>query len=209
MTQLRPTYPGEGLTRWTADQDIDLFVDGALGSHTAWLRDPYAGAPDCCGNAYLGAEAVLAHLRACTGAGITAGFHVIGDAAVTVVVDAFEALVAELGVPAVARCGHRLEHLEMVDAEAARKLGSWGIVASMQPNFDALWGGADGMYIARDVALLGGYQFSGFNQTLLRTGALEKGSNQRFAETMQWALDVVDAGGLDKFGSALQEDKTR
>ena len=36
-------------------------------------------------------------------------------------------------------------------------------------------GGADGMYIARDVALLGGYQFSGFNQTLLRTGALEKG----------------------------------
>ncbi|MDR3659987.1 MAG: oxygenase MpaB family protein [Mycobacterium sp.] len=61
-------------------------------------------------------------------------------------------------------------------------------------------GGADGMYIARDVALLGGYQFSGFNQTLLRTGALEKGSNQRFAETMQWALDVIAEGGLDRFG---------
>jgi len=65
-------------------------------------------------------------------------------------------------------------------------------------------GGADGMYIARDVALLGGYQFSGFNQTLLRTGALEKGSNQRFAETMQWALDVIDAGGLEKFGSGYR-----
>lgn len=65
-------------------------------------------------------------------------------------------------------------------------------------------GGADGMYIARDVALLGGYQFSGFNQTLLRTGALEKGSNQRFAETMQWALDVIAAGGLDKFGSGYR-----
>lgn len=36
-------------------------------------------------------------------------------------------------------------------------------------------GRADGMYIAKDVALLGGYQFSGFNQTLLRTGALERG----------------------------------
>lgn len=57
-------------------------------------------------------------------------------------------------------------------------------------------GGADGMYIARDVALLGGYQFSGFNKTLLRTGALEKGSNQRFAETMQWAMDVISEGGL-------------
>ena len=61
-------------------------------------------------------------------------------------------------------------------------------------------GGADGMYIARDVSLLGGYQFSGFNKTLLRTGALEKGSNQRFAETMQWAMDVISDGGLVPFG---------
>src|SRR5690348_6171136 len=61
-------------------------------------------------------------------------------------------------------------------------------------------GGADGMYIARDVSLLGGYQFSGFNKTLLRTGALEKGSNQRFAETMQWAMDVIADGGLVPFG---------
>ncbi|MBY4575604.1 hypothetical protein ACN94_18785 [Gordonia paraffinivorans] len=57
-------------------------------------------------------------------------------------------------------------------------------------------GGADGLYIARDVALLGGYQFSGFNQTLLRTGALEKGSNRRFAETTQWATDVITENGL-------------
>lgn len=61
-------------------------------------------------------------------------------------------------------------------------------------------GGADGMYIARDVALLGGYQFSGFNKTLLRTGALEKGSNKRFAETMQWAMDVIAEGGLEPLG---------
>ncbi|GAB3861021.1 oxygenase MpaB family protein [Nocardioides maradonensis] len=57
-------------------------------------------------------------------------------------------------------------------------------------------GGADGLFIARDVSLQGGYQFSGFNQTLLRTGALEKGSNQRFAETTQWALDATEVGGL-------------
>lgn len=60
--------------------------------------------------------------------------------------------------------------------------------------------GADGLYIARDAALLGGYQYSGFNQTLLRTGALEKGSNTRFAETAQWALDVISPGGLDPLG---------
>ena len=61
-------------------------------------------------------------------------------------------------------------------------------------------GGADGMYIARDVSLLGGYQFSGFNKTLIRTGALEKGSNKRFAETMQWAMDVISDDGMAPLG---------
>lgn len=56
--------------------------------------------------------------------------------------------------------------------------------------------GADGLYVARDVSLHGGYLFAGFNQTLLRTGALQKGSTQRFAETAQWALDATSPGGL-------------
>jgi predicted amidohydrolase YtcJ len=127
----------------------DLFVDGAIGSHTAWLHQPYADAPSDCGNAYLDADAVEAHLGACTQAGVTAGFHVIGDAAVTCVVDALAHVVTRFGVPAVARCGHRLEHLEMITSEQAARLGSWGVVASVQPNFDALWGGPDGMYTRR------------------------------------------------------------
>ncbi|MFV0493997.1 amidohydrolase [Mycobacterium sp.] len=127
----------------------DLFVDGALGSRTAWLHDPYADASDCTGACHLDPGAVEAHLRACTEAGVTAGFHVIGDAAVSAVVDALEHVVADLGVAAVARCGHRLEHVEMVTAEQAAKLGSWGVIASVQPNFDALWGGGDGMYARR------------------------------------------------------------
>jgi predicted amidohydrolase YtcJ len=127
----------------------DLFVDGALGSRTAWLHRPYHDAPEQCGNTYLDADAITAHLRACTEAGVTAGFHVIGDAAVTAVVTALERVVDHFGAPAVARCGHRLEHLEMVTDEQAKKLGAWGVFASMQPNFDALWGGEDGMYVRR------------------------------------------------------------
>lgn len=127
----------------------DLFVDGALGSHTAWLREPYVDAPGCTGTCHLDLDAIEAHLRACTEAEVTAGFHVIGDAAVSVVVAAFERVVADLGVVAVARCGHRLEHLEMVTAEQAAKLGAWGVIASVQPNFDAMWGGPDGMYAQR------------------------------------------------------------
>ncbi len=127
----------------------DLFVDGALGSRTAWLHQPYADAPDTCGNAYLDADGVEAHLGACTEAGITAGFHVIGDAAAAAVVEALDRIAERFGAPAIARCGHRLEHLEMVTAEQAARLGALGVVASMQPNFDAAWGGEDGMYAQR------------------------------------------------------------
>jgi hypothetical protein len=134
----------------------DLFVDGALGSRTAWLHEPYADAPDRIGTCHLHPEAIEAHLRACTAAEVTAGFHVIGDAAVSAVVAAFERVVADLGVAAVARCGHRLEHVEMVTADQAAKLGAWGVIASVQPNFDALWGGPDGMYARRLGAERGG-----------------------------------------------------
>jgi len=127
----------------------DLFVDGALGSHTAWLHEPYADAPERTGTCYLDVDAVEAHLRACTEAQVTAGFHVIGDAAVSAVVDALGRVVDDLGQAAVARCGHRLEHLEMVTVDQAAQLGEWGVIASMQPGFDALWGGTDGMYALR------------------------------------------------------------
>lgn len=127
----------------------DLFVDGALGSRTAWLHEPYADAAHTCGNTYLDTAAITAHLHACTEAGITAGFHVIGDAAVTAVTDALRDTVERFGGPAVARCGHRLEHLEMVSAAQAAELGRWGVMGSVQPNFDACWGGPDGMYAQR------------------------------------------------------------
>lgn len=145
----------------------DLFVDGALGSRTAWLCQPYADAPDRTGTAYLDAETISGHLTACTEAGVSAGFHVIGDAAVGAVVDALEAVVDRFGAPAVARCGHRLEHLEMVSAEQAAKLGRWGIVASMQPSFDALWGGDGGMYARR----LGAERAAGLNPLALLASA--------------------------------------
>src|SRR5699024_7683003 len=46
----------------------DLFLDGALGSHTAWLDEPYADRAGR-GRALLAAEAAAAQRRACTGAG--------------------------------------------------------------------------------------------------------------------------------------------
>src|SRR3954451_25077262 len=60
----------------------DLFCDGAFGSHTAALSAPYADRPDTSGSLRFATASLVDHLRACTAAGIQAGFHVIGDAAV-------------------------------------------------------------------------------------------------------------------------------
>jgi len=126
----------------------DLFADGSLGSHTAALCEPYADR-DTCGHGYLTAEQVRDHVVACTRAGLQAGFHAIGDAAVRAVLDGFAAAESVLGDQALRSARHRIEHAEMLWPEAIDQLARWSIVASVQPAFDALWGGTAGMYATR------------------------------------------------------------
>lgn len=126
----------------------DLCADGAVGSRTAALHAPYADA-DTRGHLYLDAEQVHRHVVACTRAGLQAGFHVIGDRAVAEVVAGFRAAAQELGVNAIVRGRHRLEHVEMVTPEDMATLAELGITASMQPMFDGLWGGEDSLYAQR------------------------------------------------------------
>ncbi|WP_300015719.1 amidohydrolase family protein [Pseudonocardia sp.] len=127
----------------------DLFVDGSIGSRTAALAAPYTDAPGCTGNRYLDADAVAAHVVACTQAGTQAGFHVIGDAAAQVFVQGLERAAAAAGPEAVRAARHRVEHLELVDADQIAALARLGVTASVQPLFDALWGGPAGMYAER------------------------------------------------------------
>jgi predicted amidohydrolase YtcJ len=127
----------------------DLCADGSIGSRTAALREPYADAPATSGHRYLTVEQVAAHVAACTEAGLAAGFHVIGDAALDTVLAGFAAAADEVGLAAVRSGGHRLEHVEMVDAAAVAELGRLGLTASVQPAFDAWWGGTDGLYAER------------------------------------------------------------
>ncbi len=126
----------------------DLFADGAIGSHTAHLRSVYADA-DTTGAGYLGAQQVREHVVACTEAGVQAGFHVIGDGALDVVLAGFAEAATALGVEALRAARHRLEHVEMPDEQHLAELARLGVHASVQPVFDALWGGDDGLYAAR------------------------------------------------------------
>src|SRR5690606_10661926 len=126
----------------------DLFADGALGSHTAWLHEPYADAAHT-GTAHLDAAAVAAHVVDCTEAGLQAGFHAIGDAAVGAVVDGVRAAAEKIGLARVRAARHRVEHAEMLTPETVAAFAELGLTASVQPAFDALWGGDAGMYARR------------------------------------------------------------
>ncbi|MFJ5532062.1 amidohydrolase [Streptomyces sp. NPDC093261] len=145
----------------------DLFVDGSLGSHTACLHERYADAGHA-GTSYLDAAAVAAHVVACTESGLQAGFHAIGDAAVTAVVEGVRAAAEKVGLARVRAGRHRIEHAEMLTPETIAAFAELGLTASVQPAFDALWGGADGMYAER----LGAERASTLNPfaALLRTG---------------------------------------
>ena len=127
----------------------DLNVDGSIGSHTAAVRAPYADAPGSQGVLYLTAEQICNHLTAVTRAGVQGGFHVIGDRAMDELLLGLRAAVDVEGPDSIARMGHRLEHAEMIDAPTLAALVLLGVRLSMQPAFDAAWGGPDGMYATR------------------------------------------------------------
>jgi len=127
----------------------DLFADGALGSRTAHLRQPYTDEADSCGHGYLAAAQVGAHLADCARVGLQGGFHAIGDAAIATVLAGFALAAAQVGLDRLRAGRHRIEHVEIVDKALIGGLVEFGVVASMQPAFDRLWGGEGGMYAQR------------------------------------------------------------
>ncbi|MFD9320897.1 amidohydrolase [Streptomyces sp. NPDC060053] len=161
LLRLAAEEPGPRVVGYWAERDVekarqlgalgaagDLFVDGALGSHTACLHASYTDT-DHTGTAYLDAAEVAAHVTVCTEAGLQAGFHAIGDAAVTAVVEGVRAAAEKVGLARIRAARHRVEHAEMVTPETIAAFAELGLTASVQPAFDALWGGDEGMYAQR------------------------------------------------------------
>ncbi len=127
----------------------DLFIDGALGSHTAFLHEAYSDEPQTTGAGYLTAEQVADHLKACTKAGIQGGFHVIGDQACEIALRGARLAAGPTPDLEFHSLRHRLEHAEMLSESGITELGALGMTASMQPLFDAWWGSPGGMYESR------------------------------------------------------------
>jgi predicted amidohydrolase YtcJ len=126
----------------------DLYADGALGSRTASLREPYVDGPGR-GEAFVTAGQAGEHVLDCVSAGLQAGFHAIGDAAIETVLDGFGIAAKQVGVDVLREGAHRIEHVELADKAMIARFVEYGLVASVQPVFDLLWGGPDRMYAQR------------------------------------------------------------
>lgn len=126
----------------------DLNVDGSIGSRTALLTAEYTDEPTL-GTQYLSVEQIAAHLIATTKSDIQGGFHAIGDGALEGIVAGLKLAEDEIGLPAIRRARHRIEHAEMLSADHFDYLAKCGVVLSMQPIFDELWGDQAGLYEKR------------------------------------------------------------
>lgn len=119
---LRSGFGGE----WLRIGGVKMFLDGALGSRTAWLREPYVGSEGR-GINTLPPDEFRHHVARAAAAGISSTVHAIGDAAVELALDVLSSVPPPRAMP------HRIEHLQLCPPELWERVGRSGVVASMQP----------------------------------------------------------------------------
>jgi len=117
---------GQG-DEWLQLGHVKFFTDGALGSQTAALEEPYEGTDDRGILTFDPMELRTDVARAAAG-GLAVAIHAIGDRAVRVALDAVAP--TRITSPALRQ---RLEHIQLVREEDLGRFGALGIIASMQP----------------------------------------------------------------------------
>ena len=145
---LLPSLETSGLSTglgdaWLRLGAIKVFSDGSLGAYTAALDEPYAGRRGDRGILVHPPEELAALLARAHRAGFQTATHAIGDAAIRVVLEALEGVLA--GEPR-ADVRHRIEHFELPDEDMLRRAKALRLVASCQPNFIGWCSGPGGTY---------------------------------------------------------------
>ena len=107
------------------------FVDGVLSARTAVLAQPYSDAPSVNGTPNYTQEELNRLVLKANQLGFQVELHAIGDAAVRMALDAFEASRRKLGKAAPR---NKVEHIEVVDPRDLARFKALDVVASMQPS---------------------------------------------------------------------------
>jgi predicted amidohydrolase YtcJ len=120
----RGVQSGQG-SEWLTIGGVKMFLDGSLGSSTAWMLEPYAGTRDR-GMPITGEAEARGAMTSAAAAGIATTVHAIGDAAVRRALDLVSTLPA-LALP------HRIEHFQCVHPVDLERVAHRSLVLSMQP----------------------------------------------------------------------------
>jgi hypothetical protein len=113
--------------------NLKAFADGALGSETAWMDEPFANNPLNRGLAspdLLDVEKFYGEMRGADKAGLQLTIHAIGDHAISTILDLFARLEQDNG-PADRR--PRIEHVQHLHPADYPRFAKLGVIASMQP----------------------------------------------------------------------------
>jgi predicted amidohydrolase YtcJ len=115
-------------SEWLRIGGVKMFLDGALGSRTARMRQPYeGGAADDLGIRTLEPDEFRDNVRRAAEARIASTVHAIGDAAVELAIDTLGAAERPRAMP------HRIEHVQLCPPDLWEHAGRSGVVGSMQP----------------------------------------------------------------------------
>jgi hypothetical protein len=116
---------------WLKTGALKAFTDGALGSRTAALLEPYSDDSSTSGILTNDPEALRKMAIERDKAGFQLAFHAIGDRANHIALDVFEA-VAKVNKPRDRR--DRIEHAQVVAPEDFARFAKLNVIASMQPS---------------------------------------------------------------------------
>jgi predicted amidohydrolase YtcJ len=128
--------------------NIKVFMDGALGPHTAAMFQPYIGEGENRGILNMDGEELFEHGRKAAQVGLGMTVHAIGDRANHEVLNAYEQLRNYETENHLPHMRHRIEHVQVIHPDDAPRLAKLNVVASMQPIHatsdmfmaDAFWG---------------------------------------------------------------------
>ncbi len=123
-----------------------LLVDGSFGTRTAALNDPYDDAADSCGNLYLHGDEIEALLKRARENRLQLALHAIGDRALDVVTSCYLWAHEKFKIKVLP---DRIEHFILPTAKALRAARASETMICVQPVFDYLWGGSNGLYRQR------------------------------------------------------------
>jgi predicted amidohydrolase YtcJ len=106
------------------------FVDGSLGSTTAWFDQPFSDAPQTSGLTVTDLDSLRAWIGRADSAGLQVAVHAIGDRANAWLLDVFDS-VAKANGPRDRR--FRIEHAQHLRRADIPRFAALGVIPSMQP----------------------------------------------------------------------------